>query len=93
MIDLKLFDNVTSEEFLFMLEGLTEKEQMVLMTLRGEDGAGPRSYVEAGAELGMTPEEVSRTEARALQTLERMYSGWRQGRFVIVRKDGSREEF
>ena len=93
MIDLKLFDKLSSEEFLSMLEGLTEKEQMVLMTLRGEDGAGSRSHEDACKELNMPAEEVIQIEARALESLERMHSGWRQGRFVIVHKDGSREEF
>ena len=93
MIDLNLFDNLTSVEFLSMLDGLTEKEQMVLMTLRGEDGADARTYEAAGAELSMTAEEVQQIENRALETLESMHSGWRQGSFVIVHKDGSREEF
>ena len=100
MIDLNFFDDLSDEEFLAMTESLTEKEQMTLMVLRQidgtvrEDAAGDSDvYERAAHELDMTADEVKQTEARALDTLERLYSGWRQGKFVIVHKDGSREEF
>ena len=93
MIDLKTFENVGSEEFLEMIEGLTEKEQAVLMVLRGEDGTEPRTHEEAGRELGIPAEEVRQIETRALETMERLYSGWRQGKFVLIHKDGTREDF
>lgn len=93
MIDLNLFENITDEEFQDMLEALSEKEQLVLLLLRGVNGSIPMSREEVARELGLTDDEIRSIEARALETIERMNSGWRENSFVIVHGDGTLEEF
>ena len=93
MIDLDIFKTATDEEFMEMTDALTENEQAVLLLLRGVGGLAPMSSEEAGRELGMTGEEVRDAERRALQTVERLNSGWRKGSIIIFHGDGTQEEF
>ena len=92
MLRLEDFRDATDEEFAAMLSALTEQEQMVLMLLRGI-GSAALSYAEVGGELGLSTVEVQHIETKALETLERLNTGWHQGKLVLVHSDGTREEF
>ena len=93
MLTIDDFRGATDEEFIGMLGSLTEREQMVLLLRRGLNGAEPMSCEAIGSELGITSPEVKKIESKALETVERLNTGWREQRFVIVHKDGTREEF
>ena len=93
MLTIDDFRGATDEEFLGMLGSLTEREQMVLLLRRGMNGTEPMSCEAVGSELGITSPEVKKIESKALETVERLSTGWREERFVIVHKDGTREEF
>ncbi len=92
MIRLEDLKDLGDEEFAAMLTPLTEQEQMVLMLLRGM-GSDPLSHGEIGGELSLTTAEVRKIETKALETIERLNSGWRQESFVLIHSDGRREEF
>ncbi|MBQ9060252.1 MAG: hypothetical protein IJ128_03830 [Firmicutes bacterium] len=93
MLTIDDFRGATDEEFLGMLGSLTEREQMVLLLRRGVNGNAPMSSEAVGSELGITGPEVQKIESKALETVERLNTGWREQRFVIIHKDGTREEF
>ena len=87
------FSAVPDEEFMEMLDALSEQEQTVLLLLRGVGGSEPMSHEEAGRELGVTAEEAEQIEAKALESLERMNSGWKQGSIILFHGDGTAERF
>ena len=93
MITLSDFADATDEEFMEMLNPLTEKEQIVLLLLRGVNGLEAMPREEAAKELGVTESEVGQIESKALETIERMNRGWKQDSFILVHGDGSMEKF
>ena len=93
MITLSDFADATDEEFMEMLNPLTEKEQIVLLLLRGVNGLEAMQREEAAKELGVTESEVGQIESKALETIERMNRGWKQDSFILVHGDGSMEKF
>lgn len=93
MVTLSDFETAADEEFMEMLDGLTQKEQAVLLLLRGVNGEEPMTHAQVGRELGRTAEEVQQIEVKALETVECMNSGWKQGSFIIFHGDGTTEQF
>ena len=92
MITLDFFKEIDDEEFVELLGSLSEQEQMVLMLLRGI-GTDPMDHETVAGELGITASEVRDLEVKALDTIERLNSGWKPENFIIFHEDGSLEQF